>query len=323
MAIISETYFAMCDTDWTHDGQEELAYQKGRDMLAHGIMLSEFGTRRRRSFRTHDAVIAGLVRASREALAAGAPGKLVGTSNVYLAKKHGLFPSGTIAHEWTMAIAALRGYEHSNLHALELWSQVYLPPAFTPQSPAEDLTIALTDTFSTHVFWKDLLSDPRGVDILKRWRGLRQDSGDSAAFVKYALEMYRKIGVDSSTKLIIFSDGLSVERCMELQQLANSVGIRAGFGVGTNMTNDFKRVSDGEKSRPLNIVIKLSSVQGRPVVKISDELTKNTGDPAEVAYVYDTLTKQDGQAPFRPRRYGAHRRCLGKQLLPLTHAERR
>ena len=97
--------------------------------------------------------------------------------------------------------------------------------------------------------------------------------------------MYRKIGVDPSTKLVIFSDGLNVRRCLDLQRMAKDVGIRAGFGVGTNLTNDFRRVSNGEPSRALNMVIKLNSVNGNQAVKISDDLTKNTGDPHEVAYV--------------------------------------
>ena len=48
------------------------------------------------------------------------------------------------------------------------------------------------------------------------------------------------------------------------------------FGIGTSLSNDFKRKSSGgtEKSKALNMVIKLSSVDGKPTVKISDEITK-------------------------------------------------
>lgn len=233
MAIISEAYFALCETDWTLEGQRERAYAKGQKLFQHGIQLSEFGTRRRRSFATQDAVVAGLLQAHREASESGAPGvgRLLGTSNVFLARKYGILPNGTIAHEWTMGIAALQGYEHSNRMALELWDQVYSPPAFTPTNPSNNLTIALTDTFSTKVFWDDLLSDERGIEILRTWRGLRQDSGDSAAFVEHAVAMYRKLGIDPATKLIVFSDGLNVERCLALQELATKHGILAGFGT--------------------------------------------------------------------------------------------
>lgn len=50
----------------------------------------------------------------------------------------------------------------------------------------------------------------------------------------------------------------------------------------TRYTDDFTHESDGSKSIPLNIVIKLSSANGRPAVKISDNIGKNTGDQAEV-----------------------------------------
>jgi len=232
MALISEAYFAVCEVDWTLDGQRERAYAKGQELFQRGVKLSEFGTRRRRSFATHDAIIAGLLQAHREAVASGdATGRLLGTSNMLLARKYGLMPNGTIAHEWTMGIAALLGYEQSNRKALELWEQVYTPPAFTPTSPANNLTIALTDTFSTRVFWDDLLSDEHGQEMLRHWRGLRQDSGDSTAFVEHAVAMYRKVGVDPSTKLIVFSDGLTVPRCLALQALAQQHGIQAGFGT--------------------------------------------------------------------------------------------
>ncbi len=84
------------------------------------------------------------------------------------------------------------------------------------------------------------------------------------------------------------SPGLDVDRCIELAAYAKEIGIGAGFGVGTNLTNDFKKLSslssggDGKKSKALNIVIKLYSLNDRPTVKISDELTKNTGDAEEV-----------------------------------------
>lgn len=91
--------------------------------------------------------------------------------------------------------------------------------------------------------------------------------------------------------------GLNVDRCLELQALAKEVGILAGFGVGTHLTNDFACASDASrKSRALNMVLKLDSINGHPTVKISDELTKNTGDADEIAYVV-RLT-QPCQAPL-------------------------
>ncbi|EAU80163.2 nicotinate phosphoribosyltransferase [Coprinopsis cinerea okayama7 len=117
MACLSETYFQSVDRDWEMDGQEELAYQKGRRLLEAGCSFNEFGTRRRRSFRTQEIVLRGLVKASREVgpektngtSAAGTErgtsiGRLLGTSNVHLARLQGLQPVGTIAHEWFMGV---------------------------------------------------------------------------------------------------------------------------------------------------------------------------------------------------------------------------
>lgn len=53
--------------------------------------------------------------------------------------------------------------------------------------------------------------------------------------------------------------------------------------------DDFTNKSNGEKSKPLNIVIKISTANGSPAVKLSDNLGKNTGDSKKVAWVKKTL----------------------------------
>jgi nicotinate phosphoribosyltransferase len=119
LALTSEAYFKFCNTDWDYDGQEEKAYCKGKTLLEGGCVFSDFGSRRRRDYHTHDLVIQGLVRASKES---GTKGKLTGTSNVHLAMKHGIPPVGTVAHEWYMGIAAITdNYEEANELGLRYW----------------------------------------------------------------------------------------------------------------------------------------------------------------------------------------------------------
>lgn len=292
LALTSEAYFKFVDQDWEHAGQEEKAYAKGVQLLRAGCVVSEFGTRRRRDFHTQDLVVQGLVRASKEK---ELPGKLTGTSNVYFAMKYSIPPVGTVAHEWYMGIAALSNdYEHANEHGLRYWLDCFGKGV---------LGIALTDTFGTTDFFKSFhkpipartsasqdasmaysdenppaLNQPSYADV---FAGIRQDSGDPKEYVKLASDFYKSIGV--SGKSIVFSDSLNVEKCLEYKAIAESYGFKPSFGVGTFFTNDFQCKSDPRrKSQPLNIVIKLSQAGGRPAIKISDNVGKNTGDSETV-----------------------------------------
>jgi len=292
LALTSEAYFKFVDKDWDHEGQEENAYHKGVRLLSAGCLVSEFGTRRRRDFHAQDLVIQGLVRASKDN---DLPGKLTGTSNVYFAMKHNIPPVGTVAHEWYMGIAALTNdYEHANEQGLRYWLDCFGKGV---------LGIALTDTFGTDDFFKAFKKQiPARTSASKDptmqytdesspsadqptyaevFAGIRQDSGDPKEYVKQASEFYKSIGLTG--KNIVFSDALNVDKCLEYKKVAEDNGFKPSFGVGTFFTNDFSLKSDPQvKSKPLNIVVKLSKAGGRPAVKISDNIGKNTGDTATV-----------------------------------------
>ena len=283
LALTSEAYFKFVDKDWNHDGQEEKAYQKGVTMFDAGCMVSEFGSRRRRDLKTQDLVIAGLTRASTEKKR---PGMLTGTSNVYLAMKHGISPVGTVAHEWYMAIASITNdYENANELGLDYWLKSFGEGV---------LGIALTDTFGTPAFFKAFKKNiPSEVgDSSKTYAqvfaGIRQDSGDPKDYIKLAADFYASQGI--SGKSLVFSDSLNTELCTEYKSIAEKHGFKPSFGVGTFFTNDYTKLSQPEeKSKPLNIVIKISKAGGRPSIKISDNVGKNTGDKATVAEVKDRL----------------------------------
>ncbi|KAG9707033.1 nicotinate phosphoribosyltransferase, partial [Aureobasidium melanogenum] len=95
LALVSEAYFKFCDTDWDHEGQIDKAYEKGLRLLEAGCSFSEFGSRRRRDYKTHDMVMQGLHQAKDEATKRSFPGKWAGTSNVHLAMKYNVPPVGT------------------------------------------------------------------------------------------------------------------------------------------------------------------------------------------------------------------------------------
>ncbi|THH03580.1 hypothetical protein EW146_g10390, partial [Bondarzewia mesenterica] len=102
------------------------------------------------------------------------------------------------------------------------------------------------------------------------------DSGDPFVFAPLAKAAYERLGIDYRDKTIIYSDALNVDKVMRLRKQCEDVGFLPSFGIGTFLTNDFKSKSSGfkEKSRALNIVVKLASVDGKPCIKISDDIKK-------------------------------------------------
>jgi nicotinate phosphoribosyltransferase len=345
LALTSEAYFKFCDQDWNYDSQVEKAFSKGKRLLEHGCVFSEFGTRRRRDYKTQDLVVQGLVKAASTGSTSGWPGSLNGTSNVHFAMKYEIPPVGTVAHEWIMGIASITNdYEHANETALRYWVGCFGPGV---------LDIALTDTFGTPIFLKafrrvmpnleeanedanstripETLPPPiraingftksgdshvfthsspvkpgaEGKSYAQIFAGVRQDSGDPKEFVNLMRRFYDSEGIHEK-KTMVFSDSLNVDRCLEYKRAAEEAGFFPTFGIGTfftsaweNMipdnfwansnTDDFTHVSDGKRSIPLNIVIKLSSANGSPAIKISDNVGKNTGDSATVHKVKASL----------------------------------
>ncbi|PSK34196.1 hypothetical protein B9Z65_8522 [Elsinoe australis] len=292
LALVSESYFKFCDTAWDYEGQKEKAYEKGIKLMEAGCNFSEFGSRRRRDYKTHQTVLQGLVQAGKDAAAKEYPGKLTGTSNVHMAMQFGIPPIGTVAHEWFMGLAAVTNdYKNANELGLKYWVGTF---------GQGTLSIALTDTFGTPDFLKAFAKPTPNEYSLKAtdpstaptyahvFAGTRQDSGDPAEFVRLIKDFYTKQSI-TDHKTVVFSDSLNVEKCIEYKKITEEAQLTPSFGIGTFFTNDFIDKKTGGKSVPLNIVIKISEAGGRPAVKISDNLGKNTGDSHEVARVKQEL----------------------------------
>lgn len=83
-----------------------------------------------------------------------------------------------------MGLAALSGYAGANARAMALWDATY---------PSGALSVALTDTFSTRPFFDDFVAHP---ERSRRWKGLRQDSGDPRGFIGVAKAAFERVGAD-------------------------------------------------------------------------------------------------------------------------------
>lgn len=266
MALISELYFKLTKQEPNiRIEREKNNLEKGKAFQSNNMILSEFGTRRRFSLSNQDEVIGDLKKCF------DSKHFLKGTSNVHLAMKYNLNPHGTHAHEWFMFMSARYGFKIANHMALKNWSDVF----------KGDLGIALTDTLTTDIFFKSF-----DIKFAKLFDGVRHDSGDPIVFANKAVSNYNKLGIDPSTKSIVFSDSLNIESCIEIHKHCEKIGIRHSFGVGTNLTNDV-----GVK--PLNIVIKLTSAKiiddWVPTIKLSDNEGKHTGSPKMIALCKDIL----------------------------------
>ncbi len=247
-----------------------------RDPTLHGLSLSDFGTRRRHSFLWQEYCVQAMRRALNPNGRDPRPGeedRFSGTSNTALAYKHDLEAIGTNAHELPMALAAMasRGTDdelrQSQYRVLELWQQSY----------GGALLILLPDTFGTTQF---LQSAPEWV---ADWTGQRIDSKDPVVAGDEYIRWLESRGKDPRRKRLIASDGLDANEIIRLHRYFED-RIRFSAGWGTLLTNDFRGCHPrGEDTlEPLSLVCKLTSADGIPTVKLSDNPHKATGPAAEI-----------------------------------------
>ncbi len=265
LAIINELYYRS-QMKKLSCFQQDVAYAIGRLRLAKKIIslkenpaitFTDFGTRRRFSREWQDYVVKSLIEEIR-------PGQFLGTSNVYLAMKHGVVPMGTSAHEMYMVMAGRMFDSDERLYAshnqvLQDWWAEY----------GYGLSIALTDTYGSDFFFRDMTKEQA-----ENWKGLRQDSGDPINFGLQAIKFYKKYGLDPMSKLLVFSDGLDIDSIIGIADIFKD-RIKVTFGWGTNLTNDLG-------FKPLSLVVKIKEANGHGVVKLSDNLAKAMGESADI-----------------------------------------
>lgn len=209
------------------------------DMDLSTFRLMDFGTRRRFSRDVQQAIVERLLPEP----------WFVGTSNYDLARRLNLTPMGTQAHEWFQAHQQISpSLATSQRAALQAWLDEY----------PNQLGIALTDCITMDAFLRDF-----DHHFASRYQGLRHDSGDPVQWGDKAIAHYQSLGIDPTSKTLVFSDNLDLPKAVELYRHF-AARVKLGFGIGTRLTCDIPQVT------PLNIVIKLVECNGKPVAKLSD-----------------------------------------------------
>lgn len=262
--IVNELYYRRAQADTALAVGRQRLSQKIEALKAfsrqapkkHPFEFSDFGLRRRFSAIWHDEVI--------HTLATEVPQYFKGSSNVYLAKRFGLIPVGTMAHEYMQSYQSfgvrLRDFQKA---ALEGWVQEY----------RGDLGTALTDVVGMDAFLADF-----DLYFAKLFDGLRHDSGDPVSWGEKALAHYAALRIDANSKRLVFSDSLDLGTAFNLHR--HFAGrIMTSFGIGTNLTNDVGL-------EPLQIVMKLVECNGQSVAKLSDSPGKTMNhDATFLAYL--------------------------------------
>ena len=243
LEIVNEVYFRLkYDYDTLlASARERLdrkirAFREGR----YTFRFAEFGCRRRLSREWEDVVVRRLSAETRNC---------IGTSNVYLAMKYNLTPIGTYAHEYVQMYQGIDSIPlaYTNHYAMKDWYNEY----------QGDNGTALTDTITTDLFLLDF-----NRAMVNNFTGVRHDSGDPVEWGEKILAHYHKYGADPKTKTLLFSDSLDFDKAQKLYDIFHDRA-KVSFGIGTFCSND-------TCEEALNIVIKLQTVNGRAVAKLSD-----------------------------------------------------
>ncbi len=277
LAIVNEVYFRMTYNYADLIEQYKRKLEEKKNWLISGKynlgLFSEFGLRRRLSAEAQELAVKVLC----ENNSKYKDSKCVGTSNVYLAMKYKVVPVGTMAHEFVMCVGQgdpMYNPAYSNKLAMEAWTKEYGVLNGT----------YLTDTIGDETAHLDM-----GYTYSICFSGVRHDSGDpyewGNAWIKHFEEFYNKYHderVNPKSKTLLFSDSLDFERASKLYEYFKDK-TKVAFGIGTYIANDTDVPS-------LNIVMKVSACNNRPVAKLSNDSGKTMcKDGDYVEYLRKTI----------------------------------
>ena len=249
------------------------------------LVISDFGTRRRHSHLWQRWCV--------EAMKEGLGDRFIGSSNVLLAMDSDLEAIGTNAHELPMVYAALAKddaeLKTAPYRVLEEWQRHY----------NGNLLVVLPDAFGTESFLRD------APEWVATWKGFRPDSLPPIEAGEMVINWWKSHGQDLKEKLLIFSDGLDIDVIEQAYHHFHG-RVRMSFGWGTNLTNDFEdcdpnlAADSADLLDPISLVSKVTSANGRPAIKLSDNPAKATGDPQEIERYRRVFGSPAGEA-HQPR----------------------
>ncbi len=260
--------------------EERRSREKALQALKGGLLISDFGLRRRFSMEHQDMV----VRTFKEAQDQGGytdekgcfvpwSGKFTGTSNVYLAMKYDLTPIGTMSHQIVEFEENVSGIFECNFNVMKKFSDVY----------DGDNGIYLYDCFGDEVFFNNL-----SKRMAMMYKGLRVDSGKEEEQLEKIIAKYQSLGIDPATKQVVYSNGLNIEKAIALHRYTAG-RMHDSYGIGTFLTGDVTGC------HPSNIVIKLTKMritelrEWHDCVKLSCDKGKTLGNPEKCAYLLKLL----------------------------------
>ncbi len=251
---------------YDREAERHKTIEKSRKIFAGGLVFGDMGTRRRFSYEHQKMVLETMTEVYRSQQW---PGIFTGSSNVYLAMKLGLKPLGTLSHQIISFEENVSGVFECNYMVMKKFSDVY----------DGNNGIYLYDCFGDDLFFKNL-----SKRMAMMYSGLRVDSGNEEEQTERIIEKYKQLGINPATKQVVYSNGLNVDRCLEIHKFCAG-RVMDSYGVGTALMCDIDNV------RPSNIVIKLTkariteSREWHDCIKLSCDKGKALGNPKKVEYI--------------------------------------
>ena len=264
-----------------YKAEHKKAYEKGINAFTNGIVLSDMGTRRRFSFQNQCTVLSALKNAYYECNKDGScSGKFVGTSNVWFAKEFDLMPIGTMSHQICSFEECVSGVFECNQQVMRKWRDTY----------SGSLGIFLPDCFGSKVFLSNL-----SLDMAKLFDGIRIDSGDEKEETEKMIEKYNSLGIDPSTKSIVYSNALTIDKAIDIHKWLNG-NMKDSYGIGTHLMADVTNIETGQNFPYSNIVIKLTGMkitesrEWHDCIKLSNDKGKILGSEEKCKYIIKQIS---------------------------------